>query len=162
LAGEDSRQADRVSSLHPENGTCREFTRVGQVTTHRTEEYWLELRRKANQNLKDLAAGKYRKDPKDKEKTELERAQAWEIGLGDMVLEMRQLTKIELRLSRKAERGKLSSEEHGYWEEIDARLDTLREELKDYTGDELRRFVRLWNKSLKKGSVNGPPRKRRS
>lgn len=121
-----------------------------------------ELRRRASANLTRIYAGEYRKETKPSKKREVEEASGWEIELGDMVLEMRQLSKIELKLSRKADRGKLTTEERGYWEEVDVRLDRLREELKDYTKDELRRFVRLWNKSLKKGSVNGPPRKRRS
>lgn len=120
-----------------------------------------ELRRRVSENLRRLAAGEYRKEPKPKKKRELESAEAWEIEAGDMVLEFRTLTKIELKLARKAEKGKLDKDERGYWEEVDARLDTLREELKDFTNKELTRFVRLYRKSIKKGSTNARRLKRR-
>jgi hypothetical protein len=108
-----------------------------------------ELRRRINENLKNIASGKYRREreARAKEKrTELEKAFAWEIQLGAVVLEYRELLKLENRYARKKT---LTDEDRGHWEEIDARLDTLREELKDYGRDELTRFVRLYNKSMK-------------
>ena len=113
-----------------------------------------ELRRRVSENMRRIAAGEYRREPKPKKKRELETAEAWEIQLGDVVLEYRTLLKLELKLARKDSRGKLDKDERAYWEEVDARLDTLREELKDYTKEELTRFVRLYRKSLKKGSTN--------
>jgi hypothetical protein len=109
----------------------------------------LALRRRINENLTNIRSGKYRRerDARAKEKrTELEKAFAWEIQLGAVVLEYRELLKLENRYARKKT---LTDEDRGHWEEIDARLDTLREELKDYGRDELTRFVRLYNKSMK-------------
>lgn len=119
----------------------------------------MELRKAAVANLMRIRAGEYRKEPKPKKKTELQEALAWEIELGDVVLEMRQLMKIELRYAKREER--LTPEERAHWEEVDARLDTLREELKDYGKDEQTRFVRLWNKAQKKGSAEGPQHRRK-
>lgn len=108
-----------------------------------------ELRRRINDNLTKVYSGVYRReaDAKRKQKlTELEQASADDIARGQMVLEFRELRKIEDRYARKQ---KLSDDDRAHWEEVDARLDTLREELDGYTRDELSRFVRVWNKSRK-------------
>lgn len=110
-----------------------------------------DLRRRINENLKNIASGKYRREAEAKRKeklTELEKASADDITRGQMVLEFRELRKIEDRYARKQN---LTDDDRAHWEEVDARLDTLREELDGYTRDELSRFVRLWNKSRKVG-----------
>jgi lipopolysaccharide export LptBFGC system permease protein LptF len=120
----------------------------GYNTTDKQEQE-RELRRRINENLKNIYSGKYRReaDAKRKEKlTELEKASADEIERGAMVIEFRELRKLENRYARKKN---LTDDDRGHWEEIDARLDTLRDELDGYTRDELSRFVRLWNKSRK-------------
>lgn len=108
-----------------------------------------ELRRRINENLMNIRSGKYRREADEKRKaklSELEQATADDIARGEMVLEFRQLRKEENRL---ANRKNLTDDDRAYWEELDARLDTLRDELQDYTREELSRFVRLWNKSRK-------------
>lgn len=108
-----------------------------------------ETIRRINENLGKISSGVYRREreAKAKEKgNELSKAFSWEILLGAIVLEFRELRKIENRYARRKE---LTADEAAHWEEIDARLDTLRHELRDYGRDELTRFVRLWNKSQK-------------
>lgn len=112
----------------------------------RSAEYWAELRRKANANLADPHRTVKSSAAKDR-RTELEKALPYEIELGHMILEERELRKLELRYARRED--KLSADERAAWEEVDARLDTLREELKGTGQDERRRCVRLWNKSRK-------------
>jgi lipopolysaccharide export LptBFGC system permease protein LptF len=109
----------------------------------------LELRRRANENLKKVYSGVYRREADAKRKaklTELEKASAEDIERGQMVLEFRELRKIENRYARKQN---LTDDDQAHWEEVDARLDTLREELGGFTRTELSRFVRVWNKSRK-------------
>lgn len=108
-----------------------------------------ELRRRINENLKNIYSGKYRReaDAKRKDKrTELEKATANEIAMGNMVLERRDLDKKLKRLLLKQD---LEGAELEYAEDLQMRVDQLDEELSGYTQDELRRFVRLWNKSRK-------------
>jgi lipopolysaccharide export LptBFGC system permease protein LptF len=108
-----------------------------------------ELYRRINENLKRISSGVYRREADEKRKkklTELEKASPEDLIRGQMVLEFRELRKIENRYAAKKV---LTEEDRGHWEEIDARLDTLREELDGYTRDELSRFVRVWNKSRK-------------
>lgn len=108
-----------------------------------------ELRRRINQNLVNISNGVYRREAEAKreaKKTELATASADDIERGSMVAELRELSKIENRYAR---RKNLSADDHAHWEEVDARLDTLRSELDGYTRQELSRFVRLWNKSQK-------------
>jgi hypothetical protein len=107
------------------------------------------LRQRINENLKNIAAGVYRREANEKrqaKKTELERASADDIERGQMVLEFRELRKIEDRYARKQN---LTDDDRAHWEEVDARLDTLREELDGFSRCDLSRFVRVWNKSRK-------------
>jgi hypothetical protein len=108
-----------------------------------------DLRRRINENLKNIYSGKYRREADEKRKqklTELEQATAEDIERGHMVIEFRELRKLENRYARKKN---LTDDDRAHWEEVDARLDTLRDELDGYTRDELSRFVRIWNKSRK-------------
>jgi hypothetical protein len=108
-----------------------------------------ELYRRANENLKKIGDGVYRRQAtakREAKKTELEQASADDIERGQMVLEFRELRKVEDGYARKQ---KLTDDDHAHWEEVDARLDTLREELDGFTRAELSRFVRVWNKSRK-------------
>lgn len=115
-------------------------------------EYWADLRRKANANLNDVFAGKFRKEPKPKKLTELEQASAYEISLGFIVLERRSLHKQLHRLLAK----KMSQEELGWAEELQSQLDEYDAVLERYDRDGLKRLVRLWNKSRKaKYSMKG-------
>ncbi|MNC96605.1 hypothetical protein D3C83_140210 [compost metagenome] len=66
-----------------------------------------------------------------------------------MVIEFRQLTKIENRYAR---RKHLSPDEVAHWEEVDARLDTLREDLKAHPKWELDKFARAYRKSVRSRS----------
>jgi hypothetical protein len=120
----------------------------GYNTTEKQERE-RELRRRINENLKNIYSGKYRReaDAKRKDKrTELEKATANEIAMGNMVLERRDLDKKLKRLLLKQD---LKGAELEYAEDLQMRVDQLDEELSGYTQDELRRFVRLWNKSRK-------------
>lgn len=117
--------------------------------TGRDKDKEADLRRRINENLMNIASGKYRREAEARRKeklTELEKASAEDIERGQMVLEFRELRKIENRYARKQN---LTDDDRAHWEEIDARLDTLREELDGYDRSELSRFVRVWNKSRK-------------
>jgi len=112
---------------------------------HRTEPDWDDLRRKANENLRRIAAGEYKVEPKEK-KTELQRASAEEIQSGFIVLEARRLRK---ELHRLLQRDPLEGEELGWAEELQSQLDDYDAVLEPHSRRELTRFVRLWNKSRK-------------
>lgn len=112
----------------------------------RPEPDWAELRRKANQNLLDIAAGKYRKEPKEPKQTELQRASADEIQSGFIVLEARRIRK---ELHRLLQREKLEGAELEYAEDLQMQLDDYDAVLEPHSDRELKRFVRLWNKSRK-------------
>jgi hypothetical protein len=120
----------------------------GYNTTEKQERE-RELRRRINDNLKNIYSGKYRREADARRKdrrTELEKATANEIAMGNMVLERRELSK---RLNRLLLKQDLEGAELEYAEDLQDRVDQLDEELSGYTQDELRRFVRLWNKSRK-------------
>jgi hypothetical protein len=107
------------------------------------------LRKRINQNLIDIASGKFRReaDAKRKEKlTELEKATPHEIQMGHDVLERRQLDK---RLKRLLLKRSLTPEETEYAEDLQMRVDQIDEDLRHYNRTELSRFVRVWNKSRK-------------
>jgi hypothetical protein len=109
-----------------------------------------ELYRRANENLKKVGDGVYRRQASEKreaKKTELEQAFAWEIQLGHDVLERRALNKeLNRLLTMKRD---MTSEEQGAAEELQSMIDRYDEQLTDYGRDEQSRFVRLWNKSRK-------------
>jgi len=121
----------------------------GYNTTEKQERE-RELRRRINENLKNIYSGKYKREATEKrerKKTELEKATALEIQLGHDVLERRELNKeLNRLLSMKRE---MTSEEHGAAEELQHMIDKLDYGLSGYTELERRRFVRLWNKSRK-------------
>lgn len=105
-----------------------------------------ELRRRINENLKNIYSGKYRREreAKAKEKgNELSKAFPWEIQLGYVVLERRQFSR---RFNQLIRRKEISEEE---FLELQCQLDDYDAELEGYTDTELKRFVRLWNKSRK-------------
>lgn len=107
------------------------------------------LRRKANDNLAELERNKHKLKPEPpKRETELDRATAEEIADGHAVKEFRELRKLENRFAR---RKNLTDDEKAHWEEVDARLDTLRDQLCLYNRDELSRLVRIANKANKRG-----------
>lgn len=108
-----------------------------------------ELRRAANANLRELYANKDKLKPEPKRKQrEVDRATAFDIEMGHIVREFRELRKIETRYAR---RKHLTKDEQAHWEELDARLDTLREAMNPYDRNELNRFVRMVNKAEKIG-----------
>lgn len=118
-------------------------------TEQQRQERYAELRRRANENLTKVRAGVYRREAsvkREEKKTELERAEPWEIQLGHDILERRALHKIFYRLCTKKN---MTPEEHGAAEEYQALIDRYDEALEGYTDAECRRFVRLWNKSRK-------------
>ena len=120
----------------------------GYNTTEKQERE-RELRRRINDNLKNIYSGKYRREASEKrerKKTELERATADDIERGSMVLERRALDKRLKRLLLKAE---LTPEEVGEAEELQYRVDQIDEDLAPFTRQEQSRFVRVWNKSRK-------------
>lgn len=114
------------------------------------QEQELELRRRINENLKNIYSGKYRREAtakRERKKTELELATALDIQLGHDVLERRELNKeLNRLLSMKRE---MTPEEHGAAEELQSMIDRLDYGLSGYRRDEQARFVRLWNKSRK-------------
>lgn len=119
------------------------------MTDKQREERERELRRKINENLKKVYSGHYRREAEAKRKeklTELEKATAHEIELGHDVLERREYSKILNRLLRKQN---MTDEELGAAEEYQSLVDRYDAALSGYTEPELRRFVRLWNKSRK-------------
>lgn len=119
----------------------------------RDDAYWADLRRKANENLLRIGRGEYRKEPREPKKSELERATADEIQSGFIVLEARRLRK---ELNSLLLRSELKEPELGYAEELQCQLDDYDAALETYCDHELRRFVRLWNKSRKaKYSMKG-------
>lgn len=108
-----------------------------------------EMRRRINENLKNIYSGKYRREASEKreaKKTELERASADDIERGSMVIERRELDK---RLKRLLLKSSLTPEENGEAEELQYRVDQIDDELGAFTRQELSRFVRVWNKSRK-------------
>lgn len=108
-----------------------------------------EMRRRINENLKNIYSGKYRREASEKreaKKTELERASADDIERGSMVIERRELDK---RLKRLLLKSSLTPEENGEAEELQYRVDLIDDELGAFTRQELSRFVRVWNKSRK-------------
>lgn len=114
-----------------------------------TPEQDRELRRRINQNLMDIASGKFRREREAKRKeklTELEKATADEIQRGFIVLERRRLRKELHPLLIKED---LKEPELGYAEELQCQLDDYDAELEPYNDAECKRFVRLWNKSRK-------------
>lgn len=105
--------------------------------------------RRVNENLKKIDAGVYRREREARQKdkrSELERATAAEIQRGFIVLERRRLRK---ELHPMLIREDLQEPELGYAEELQCQLDDYDAELEPYTDAELKRFVRLWNKSRK-------------
>lgn len=125
----------------------RDYSFGYNKTDEQRKQEELELRRRINQNLMNIRSGKYRReaDAKAKEKrTELQKAFAWEIQLGHDVLERKELSK---HLNRLLRRKNMTEEELGAAEEYQAMIDRYNESLEGYTEPELRRFVRLWNKS---------------
>lgn len=117
----------------------------------RDEQYWLNLRKKANENLQRIARGEYKRQPAKEKKSKETTAE--EIQSGHMVLEFRELLKIEARYARKK---KLTPEDHAAWEEVDARLETLRGALQAHSKQELSRFVRAYNRSIRPPSPKKP------
>jgi hypothetical protein len=105
-----------------------------------------ELIHKINQNLKDIAAGKFRREPKEEKKSELERASAEEIQSGFIVLEARRIRK---ELHRLLMRKELKDELLEYAEDLQSQLDDYDAVLEPHSRSEQSRFVRLWNKSRK-------------
>lgn len=116
------------------------------------DERLMEMRRRASANLTKIARGDYKReaDAKRALKTRKRIPSADEIESGHMVLELRELMKLERRISKAADRDFKNSEyNHGMWEEVDHRIETLQEALKAHSRAELTRFVRAYNKSLK-------------
>lgn len=106
-----------------------------------------ELRQRASANLTQLYRNRDKLKPdKPKKQTELERSSADEIQRGFIVLESRRLRK---ELGKLLCREKLEGPELEYAEDLQDQLDDYDAELEPYNRDELRRFVRLWNKSRK-------------
>ena len=108
-----------------------------------------ETIRRVNENLKKIGAGVYRReaDAKRKDKrSELERATAEEIQRGFIVLERRRLRK---ELHPLLIREDLEGAELEYAENLQDQVDEYDAELELYSETELKRFVRLWNKSRK-------------
>jgi hypothetical protein len=121
------------------------YNRLFDQPERYSPEYWAELRRKANKNLNDIAAGKFKKEPKTKRR-ELDGASADEIERGHMVLQRRMYNKLLRRILLRANP---SEEQLAAAEEYQAMVDKFDEELASYTRPQLTRFVRLWNKSQK-------------
>lgn len=105
-----------------------------------------EIYRRINENLKNIAEGKYRKEPKGKKKPELERADADEIASGFIVLEARRIRK---ELHKLLLRDTLEGADLEYAEDLQSQLDEYDAVLEPYSRSQLTRFVRLWNKSRK-------------
>ncbi len=113
------------------------------------QEWEREMRRRINENLKNIYSGKYRReaDAKRQEKrSELERATADEIQRGFIVLERRRLRK---ELHPLLIREDLEGTELEYAENLQDQVDEYDAELELYSEAEPKRFVRLWNKSRK-------------
>lgn len=105
------------------------------------------LRRRAQENMQFLyeQRGKLKPD-KEPKLTELERATADEIQRGFIVLEARRLRR---ELHPLLIREDLDPTELEYAEDLQDQLDDYDAELEPYSSNELKRFVRLWNKSRK-------------
>lgn len=117
----------------------------------RTQTDWDELRRAANRNLARLAADAAAGKPKPEvKKPKREAPTADDLETGQMVEEHLELLKLEARFSRRE--GKLTPDERAHWEEVDARLDVIREELKDIDEKERKRLKSQWRRYLKKGT----------
>lgn len=105
--------------------------------------------RRINENLKKIEAGVYRREREAKKKDkrpELERATAEEIQRGFTVLEARRLRE---ELHPLLIRDDLDPAELEYAEDLQMQLDDYDADLEPYSEQELKRFVRLWNKSRK-------------
>lgn len=116
---------------------------------NRDDAYWAEMRRKANENLKKIGDGVYRREADAKRKVkgnELSRADPAEIQSGFIVLEARRIRK---ELHSLLIRDDLEGPELEYAEELQSQMDDYDAVLEPHSERELRRFVRLWNKSQK-------------
>ncbi len=124
----------------------------GYLTSRMSDEEEAALRRRINENLVAIRSGKYRKEPKEK-LTELQRASAEEIQSGFIVLERRRLRK---ELHRILVRPMPTPQHVEYAEDLQDQVDDYDAVLEPYSDRELKRFVRLWNKSRKAKYVLRP------
>lgn len=110
---------------------------------------WAALRKAANENLGRIRSGVYRREREAKQRdkrSELERATADEIQSGFIVLEARRIRK---ELHGLLLRESLEGAELEYAEDLQDQLDDYDAVLEPHSKEELRRYVRLWNKSRK-------------
>jgi hypothetical protein len=119
-------------------------------TKQQREDRDAELRRRANENLKKVYSGVYRREAtakRERKRTELELATALDIYLGHDVIQRRELNKeLNRLLTMKRE---MTPEEQGAAEEMQMMIDRLDYGLSGYSRSDRSRFVRLWNKSRK-------------
>lgn len=109
-----------------------------------------ELYRRANENLAELAANKYKPKPEKvrvKKLTELERATEDDLKIGKAILELR-----ELRGGLWGElivKPDLTPEENAAIEELDHQVEQLQDFIGELTKKEMTYHVRVYNKSRK-------------
>ena len=106
-----------------------------------------ELRRKANENLKNLA--EERRKPKPDRPDKKKAPDRLDLYLGERVEELHELTKLEIKIARCAQRKKGfkgTDYSRGMWEEVDHRIEQLHEIIGPMDRKEQSRVKRIWRR----------------